>query len=117
MVRNCNQEIAPPNYFILNKGENGRFFQLKGSNCPHYDGEIDRRPSYQKLIAITKIKPGIATDDGVEIRFIDQEIQRIVSSRPDAKAYKVYYDKKILEVELETKYLGCQNEQSFPQKL
>jgi len=53
----------------------------------------------------------------VEIRFIDQEIQRIVSSRPDAKAYKVYYDKKILEVELETKYLGCQNEQSFPQKL
>lgn len=80
---------------------------LKGSNCPHYDGEADRRPSYQKLIATNSIKPGIAADDGVAIHFIDQEISHIVSSRPNAKAYKVYNDTEITEIELETNYLGA----------
>ncbi|MFJ7661761.1 Type 1 glutamine amidotransferase-like domain-containing protein [Lysinibacillus sp. NPDC097162] len=80
---------------------------LKGSNCPHYDGEADRRPSYQKLIATNSIKPGIAADDGVAIHFIDQEISHIVSSRPNAKAYKVYNNKEITEIELETNYLGA----------
>jgi peptidase E len=79
---------------------------LKGSNCPHYDGEVDRRPSYQGFIASNKMKPGIAADDGVAIHYIGQEISKIVSSRPNAKAYKVYYDKKIKEIELETEYLG-----------
>lgn len=79
---------------------------LKGSNCPHYDGETDRRPSYHELVASNKIGPGIAADDGVAIHYIEQDIFKIVSSRPAAKAYKVYYDKKVKEVELETEYLG-----------
>lgn len=79
---------------------------LEGSNCPHYDGESDRRPSYQQLITNKKIKPGFATDDGVAIHFIDQEIHTIVSSRPNAKAYKVYDDDKVIEKELATKFLG-----------
>ena len=79
---------------------------LNGSNCPHYDEEIDRRPSYHELIASNKIKPGIAVDDGVAIHYIDQDIYKIVSSRPNARAYKVYYNNKIKEIELETKYLG-----------
>ncbi|WNS77360.1 Type 1 glutamine amidotransferase-like domain-containing protein [Bacillus sp. DTU_2020_1000418_1_SI_GHA_SEK_038] len=78
---------------------------LKGSNCPHYDGETDRRPSYHKLIASNKIKPGIATDDGVAIH-IEQDINRIVSSRPNAKAYRVLYDQQVREIELETEFLG-----------
>jgi len=79
---------------------------LKGSNCPHYDGEADRRPSYHELVYSNRIKPGIAVDDSVAIHYIDQEIYKIVSSRPKAKAYKVFYDKKIKETELETEYLG-----------
>ncbi|TKI62844.1 peptidase E [Lysinibacillus mangiferihumi] len=80
---------------------------LEGSNCPHYDGESDRRPSYQQLITNKKIKPGFATDDGVAIHFIDQEIHNIVSSRPNAKAYKVYDDNdKVIEKELATNFLG-----------
>ncbi|CAM3737343.1 Type 1 glutamine amidotransferase-like domain-containing protein [Mesobacillus zeae] len=79
---------------------------LKGSNCPHYDGETDRRPSYHKLIALNKIKPGIATDDGVAIHYIEKDACKIVSSRPSAKAYKVYFDKQVKEVELETEFLG-----------
>lgn len=79
---------------------------LKGSNCPHYDGEAERRPSYHKLIASNSIQSGMATDDGVAIHYIEQEVQKIVSSRPNAKAYKVSFDKEIKEIELETEYLG-----------
>jgi peptidase E len=77
-----------------------------GSNCPHYDGETDRRPSYHELIGSDKIQLGIATDDGVGIHYIEQDVYKVVSSRPNAKAYKVYYDQKVIEVELETEFLG-----------
>ena len=79
---------------------------LKGSNCPYYDGELNRRPAYQNLVAKSKIKPGIATDDGVALHYIDQKLSEIVSSRPNAKAYKVYFNEEIKEVELKTKFLG-----------
>ncbi|WP_313805207.1 peptidase E [Cytobacillus sp.] len=79
---------------------------LKGSNCPHYDGEKDRRPSYHELLTANIIKPGLAADDGVAIHYIEDEVNKIVSSRPNAKAYKVYFDKQIKEIELETEYLG-----------
>jgi len=79
---------------------------LKGSNCPHYDGEVDRRPSYHELIASRKIQGGIATDDGVAIHYIGQEIKKIVSSRVSSKAYRVSYDDKLVETELETEFLG-----------
>ncbi|QOR66447.1 peptidase E [Cytobacillus suaedae] len=79
---------------------------LEGSNCPHYDGEKDRRPSYQDFVDSRKIGPGLAADDGVAFHFIDKEIHTIISSRPNAKAYKVYYENGVKEVELETTYLG-----------
>lgn len=79
---------------------------LSGSNCPHYDGETERRPAYHKLIESKRIKPGVATDDGVAIHYKEHEISRIVSSRPDAKAYSVSLEKKIIETELQTEYLG-----------
>lgn len=79
---------------------------LKGSNCPHYDGETNRRPAYQNLVATKSIKPGIATDDGVGIHYIGQNINKIVSSRPTAKAYSVSYTNHLVEKELETEYLG-----------
>lgn len=79
---------------------------LKGSNCPHYDEEANRRPSYHELLANSKIKAGIATDDGVALHYVDQEISHIISSRPHSKAYHVYFDKTLKEIELETTYLG-----------
>lgn len=80
---------------------------LKGSNCPHYDGEADRRPTYRKLVDEGTLQPGIAADDGAAIHYIDGEMKRIVSSRPDAKAYFVSPGK---EEELETVYLGNEKE-------
>ncbi|KPB03093.1 Type 1 glutamine amidotransferase-like domain-containing protein [Bacillus sp. CHD6a] len=79
---------------------------LEGSNCPHYDGEIKRRPSYQEMVANKSIIPGIATDDGVALHYVDNKLENIVSSRPGAKAYKVFFDKMLIEKELLTRYIG-----------
>ncbi|WP_409276177.1 Type 1 glutamine amidotransferase-like domain-containing protein [Neobacillus sp. SCS-31] len=80
---------------------------LKGSNCPHYDGENKRKPSYHKLILEGKIKEGYAVDDGVALHFINETLSSSVSSRPKAKAYFVKcIDSEIIENEVNTIYLG-----------
>lgn len=62
---------------------------LRGSNCPHYDGEKDRRPSYQRLVASGAMRAGIACDDGVALHYKDDSLHAIVSARPPARAYRV----------------------------
>jgi len=62
---------------------------LKGSNCPHYDGESNRRPVYQRFIKRGKMKPGLAADDGVGLHFIGKKLAHVVTSRPNAYAYSV----------------------------
>lgn len=79
---------------------------LRGSNCPHYDGEVDRKPAYYQLVKSDKIHAGIATDDGVAVHYKDLEISKVVSSRPNAKAYNVTFKRKIIETELPTEFLG-----------
>ena len=81
---------------------------LKGSNCPHYDGETERRPAYHKLLETNKLHSGIALDDGVAIHYKEKEIHKIVSSRPNAKAYSVSLEKGITERELHAEYLGSE---------
>lgn len=81
---------------------------LKGSNCPHYDRETERRPAYHKLMETNKLHSGIALDDGVAIHYKEQEIHKIVSSRPNAKAYSVSLEKGITERELHAEYLGSE---------
>jgi peptidase E len=80
---------------------------LKGSNCPHYDSEVNRRPTYQGLILNGKIAGGVAADDGVALHYIGTELQHVVSSRTNAKAYSVMKKSDELEEEvLYTVYLG-----------
>ena len=62
---------------------------LKGSHCPHYDREPQRRPLYRKLIASGEMKPGYACDNDAGIYFEDNEVKRVVSSRAGAKVYFV----------------------------
>jgi len=81
---------------------------LKGSNCPHYDGEAERRPSFHRLVRERKIAPGLACDDGVALHYIDDELHRIVSSRPDARAYRLALDgESVIETVIDTSYLGA----------
>ncbi|MEZ6190102.1 MAG: peptidase E [Phycisphaerales bacterium] len=62
---------------------------LPGSNCPHYDGETNRRPAYHRLLEAGEIGEGLAADDGVGLHFIDGRLDAVVSSRPGTAAYRV----------------------------
>jgi len=62
---------------------------LPGSNCPHYDSEPLRRPTYRRLVAAGRLPGGIAADDGVALHYIDGRLARVVSSRPGAHGYRV----------------------------
>ncbi len=62
---------------------------LKGSNCPHYDSEPMRRPTFQKMVATGKVLPGLAADDGVGLHFIDQRLARVVSATPNGRGWRV----------------------------
>ena len=62
---------------------------LPGSNCPHYDGEPERRPAYHRFIHEGKLDAGYAADDGVALHFIGRELKSVVSSREAARAYSV----------------------------
>jgi len=80
---------------------------LHGSHCPHYDSESKRRPSYHTLIEQNQIRDGIAADDGVAIHYINERIHQIVSSRSNAKAYRVKnVDGQAVEQVLEPIYLA-----------
>lgn len=83
---------------------------LKGSNCPHYDGEVDRRENYHRLLKENRISNGIAMDDGVAVHYKDNQIFKVISSRPDARAYQVtLVDNQIKENEITTTFLGSRD--------
>jgi dipeptidase E len=80
---------------------------LNGSNCPHYDGEEERRPAYHEFIGSGRITAGYAADDGAALHYIDEQLFKAVSSRPEAKAYHVWESGgKVQEEIVETIYLG-----------
>ncbi|TQR16544.1 peptidase E [Psychrobacillus soli] len=80
---------------------------ISGSNCPHYDGEEDRRPVYQKFIEEGIIGAGYAADDGVALHFVNEKLKDVVSSRPQANGYHVDTG---IETKLSTTYLGTEHQ-------
>ena len=59
---------------------------LKGSHCPHYDREPDRRPLYQQADRRPgEMKPGYACDNDAGIYFEDNDVKRVVASRARAR--------------------------------
>jgi len=80
---------------------------LPGSNCPHYDSEPLRRPTYHRLIASGRIAEGYAADDGVALHFIDGRLVHTVSNRPRARGWRLSRTgKRTVERALPTRYLG-----------
>jgi peptidase E len=80
---------------------------LRGSNCPHYDGEPGRRPAYHRLIREGSLDAGYAADDGAALHFIGKKLARVVSSRETAKAYSVRrVGTEVEEVALDALWLG-----------
>jgi dipeptidase E len=62
---------------------------LPGSACPHYDGEAQRRPVFESLVATGGLTGGWAADDGAALVFAGTELSEVVSSRPGAAGYRV----------------------------
>jgi len=62
---------------------------VPGSSCPHYSGESERRPSYERLIGTNQIAPGYAIDDGAALHIVDGVPIRVVSGRANASVYRV----------------------------
>ena len=79
---------------------------LKGGFCPHYDGESQRRPALHREIA-RGLLPTIAADDGAAVHYIDTKFAEVISSRPNARAYRVrMVNGKVREEAIEVRYLG-----------
>lgn len=71
---------------------------IKALHAPHFDVEKDRRPAIQKM---TKRTGDIAIClDNCCALMVQGNEYRIVTSRPDAKAYKIYWKGSILHEEL-----------------
>ena len=63
---------------------------LSGSFCPHYDGEAQRRSKHHRLGARKgTLPPGWAADDGCALHFVDRALDKVIASRPGARAYRV----------------------------
>ena len=65
---------------------------LQGSFCPHYDGEVTRRPVFHDLIQRQLLPAGYAADDGAALHFRGTELAGVVASRPNARAFRVELD-------------------------
>jgi peptidase E len=98
----CSTDSVPGQFSVL-----GCLGIIRGSFCPHYDGEVERRSSLHKLLSEDKIINGYAADDGAAAHFVSGELAYAVSSRPHAKVYKVgKIDGQVMEDALETHFLG-----------
>lgn len=81
---------------------------LPGSNCPHYDGEPERRPAYHRFIERGELLGGFAADDGAALHFEGRKLKTAVSSRAKARAYMARLVRgQVKEVPLETMWLGA----------
>ena len=70
---------------------------LKGSCCPHYESETDRRPSVHKFIKDKKLSSVYAIEDGAAIHFKDNAPYKNLSFFKDAKVLKVEEDNGIIK--------------------
>jgi peptidase E len=62
---------------------------IPGSHCPHYDGELERRPTYHALIESGALPPGIAVDDFAAAIYDGPELVEVVAAERGRTAYLV----------------------------
>jgi peptidase E len=79
---------------------------LPWSNCVHYKPEGSRREAYFRLI-LEGMRPGYASEDGTALHFKGLRLDRVVSSRREARGW--YLERRggtVSEMPLATAYLG-----------
>lgn len=62
---------------------------IAGSHSPHYDGEPQRRPTYQKLVADGRLPAGIAVDDHAAAIYDGPDLVEVVAAHAGPTAYRV----------------------------
>ncbi len=66
---------------------------VKGTCCPHYDEEPERKPTVKKLISNNKVKSIYAVDGGAALHIKNEKNFKSVSFKKDKYAYEVTLDK------------------------
>jgi dipeptidase E len=80
---------------------------ISGSNAVHYDKEDHRRPAYHLAVG-GGMPAGFAADDGAALHFVGDSLARVVSSRPEARAYRVEaVGDEVVELPLPVEFLGA----------
>lgn len=90
----------------LNPLTNGLGY-LPGGFCPHYDSDPRRPDAFREMVRDTGL-PGLAAEDGVGLHYVDGKLRRVVSSRPDAVAWRLEPEGADVRVErVAPEYLGA----------
>jgi dipeptidase E len=80
---------------------------LPWSNAVHYDGERGRREQYHGFLREGGLQPGYACDDGAALHFVGHDLERAISSRRGARAYRVELSgDDVTETPLRTRHLA-----------
>jgi aminopeptidase N len=66
---------------------------IKGTCCPHYDEEPERKPTVKKLISNNKAKSIYAVDGGAALHIKNEKNFKSVSFKKHKNAYEVTLDK------------------------
>jgi len=61
---------------------------LRGSFCPHFDGEEERRPTYARLVS-EGMPGGLGCDDAAAARYDGAQLLEVVAVEDGATAYRV----------------------------
>jgi peptidase E len=79
---------------------------LPWSNCVHFDGEPGRECAFQSMLEEGMCE-GYAAEDGTALHFVGSRLKRAVSSRPGARAYRMYLaGREVKRSALDVAYLG-----------
>ncbi len=71
---------------------------LKGSACPHYSNEAQRKLTCSRMLLAGELKDGIACDDGAAILYEGDHLARAVSIDGKGKAYRIRREEgKVIE--------------------
>lgn len=79
---------------------------IQGSFSPHYDEGEERRRVFQHAVAQGALTEGVACDNGVAVLYKAGQLVEAVSSRPNARAWR-----------LERQGVGCKESEIMPRLL
>ena len=87
---------------------------LPWSNCVHFDAEPQRCSAYRRMLA-EGMCPGYAAEDGSALHFVGEELHRVVSSRPEARAHRMRVEGgRVVRRALPASYLGAERPATAP---